>query len=139
MDAPAWDDGNEFVSAEINAESLGVGDIALGRGGQVAHHCAVFWRHFAQEFRADQAGGATHVLNDDVRVTLDVATDVPREYPGLDVGRAADVVVDEDRELLAGVVTLRAGCRRGGGKERQGGKACSRGHEMSGHRYHDNV
>src|SRR5262249_30252213 len=95
MDAAAWDHGDEFVSAEVDAEALGVGNKALGHGGQVAQHCAVFWRHFAEELGADQAGGAAHVLNDDVWVALDVATDVPREYAGLDVGRAAHIVVDE--------------------------------------------
>ena len=105
--------GDELVGLEVDAEALGIERVHEGGAGEVARHAAVARRHLAQILGADDAAGAVHVLDDDVRLAFDVARKMLGEQAALDVGRAAGSEVDQDGEPLAlveGIVGVRRRC-----------------------------
>jgi hypothetical protein len=85
-------------------------------------------RHLAQVLGPDDAAGAVHVLDDDVRLTVQVAGEMLGEQAALDVGRTAGGEVDQDREPLALVERI-LGAGVGCGDCEQDAKRDARAHE----------
>ena len=93
--------GDELVGLEVDAEALGIERVHEGGAGEIAGDAAVARRHLAQILGADDAAGAVHVLDDDVRRAVDMAGEMPGEQAALDVGRSAGGEVDQDSETFA--------------------------------------
>jgi hypothetical protein len=72
-----------------------------------------------------RGAGAFHVLNDDVRLAVDVAREVLGEQAALDVGRPPGGEVDQDGEALALVERLVGMSRRHGGDEGAEREGCA--------------
>ena len=107
--------GDELVGLEVDAEALGIERVHEGGAGEVAGDAAVARRHLAQILGADDAAGAVHVLDHDVRRAIDVAGEMLGEQAALDVGRSAGSEVDQDGEpfaLVEGIVGVGAGAAR---------------------------
>src|SRR5262249_446070 len=114
------DGGDEFVSAEIDSKALRIGDVALGGRREIAQHGPVLGCDLPKILGADQAGGSSHVLHDDVRAACDMPSNMTCKNTGLDIGRPTRVIVDEYSELLARVVALRASV--GDQRHKEGGE-----------------
>src|SRR5260221_4373294 len=79
---------------------------ARRHAGEISRQRAVARRNLADIFRADEAGGAFHVLDDDARLAIDQPPDMAYQHACLGIGRAARGEVDEDREPFAFVEGL---------------------------------
>src|SRR5690242_318062 len=99
MDTAARQHRYKFVGAEIDVEAIGSSDKALARAGEIAKHRAIAGCDLAEIFGADDTAGAAHVLHDDARIAVDVASDVAGEHARFEIGRASGVVVDKDGQL----------------------------------------
>src|SRR5262249_777975 len=108
---------DELVGLEVDAKALRIERIHEGGAGEVAGHAAVARRHLSQVLGPDNAAGAVHVLDDDIRRAVDVAGEVLGEQATLDVGRPAGCEVDQDGETLAGVEGIIGAGRRCGHRE----------------------
>src|SRR5262249_27347897 len=103
---------------EVDAKALRIERIHEGGAGEVAGHGAVARRHLAQVLGPDNAAGAVHVLDDDIRRAVDVAGEVLGEQATLDVGRPAGCEVDQHGETLAGLEGIVGAGGPGGHRER---------------------
>src|SRR5262249_32815371 len=72
-----------------------------GAAGEIAERGPILGGHLAEILRAIVAAGACDVLNNHLRLSIDVLGEMPREYAALDIGRRAGVEVDEHGKALA--------------------------------------
>ena len=63
MDATARHDGDELVGAEVDVEFFGIGDIALGRGGEIARGEAVARGDLNRKITVDVKGEILELKN----------------------------------------------------------------------------
>ena len=114
--------GDELVGLEVDAEALGIERVHEGGAGEVAGDAAVARRHLAHILGPDDAAGAVHVLDHDVRRAIDMAGEMLGEHAALDVGRATGSEVDQDGEALVLVEGIVGVGRGSAGDDDQRGK-----------------